>query len=276
MAIKNLLTAYNGSPSSDAALRTAIMMAKKYDARLTGLLAYGPSPVSEYVRVHIPEDMQEEIATMAEKAYDEIEVRFHAQIREAGLDASAHWIRLAQSPDEAVVEYARYVDITVMGQFDDSIGDERLILHPDDVALESGRPVLIVPRGGAPDALGDRAFVAWDGRRSAARALSDAMQILETKSLVTVLTVGDVPGADATPGLDVEEHLRRHGIETEWVKLAPSHGSAGRAIIEYSNEHNPGLLVMGAYEHSKLREDYFGGATKSALRASIVPVLMSH
>ena len=57
--------------------------------------------------------------------------------------------------------------------------------------------MLIVPRDGAPEALGDRAFVAWDGRRSAARALADAMQILETKSLVTILTVGDVPGAEA-------------------------------------------------------------------------------
>ena len=114
-------------------------------------MAYGPSPVSEYVRVHIPEDMQEEIEAMAEKAYDEMEVRFHDRIRDAGLDSTAHWIRLAQSPDDAVVEYARYVDITLMGQFDDSIGDERLILHPDDVALESGRPVLIVPRDGAPE-----------------------------------------------------------------------------------------------------------------------------
>lgn len=276
MAIKNLLVAYNGSASSDSALATALLMARKYDAHVTGLLAYGPSPVNEYVRAQIPDDLQEEIAAAAEQAYDQIEAQFHERIAAAGLDGRSDWIRVAHQPDNAVVEYARYADITLMGQFDETVGDERLILHPDTVALESGRPVLIVPRDGAPEQLGDRAFVAWDGKRAAARALSDAMQMLETKTLVTIITVGDVPGAEATPGMDVAEHLRRHGINTEWVRLDPSHGSAGRAIIDYSNEHNTGFLVMGAYEHSKLREDYFGGATKSALRSSKVPVLMSH
>jgi len=276
MAIKNLLVAFNGSESSKSALRAAQMMANKYNAHLTGLLAYDPSPVSEYVKNYIPEDMQAEIADAAERAYDEIGAQFLQEAEKAGLGDRANWIQVAYTPDEAVIEYARYADITLMGQYDDTVGDERLFLHPDIVALESGRPVLIVPRGGAPERLGDQAMVAWDGRRAAARALADAMQILETKSLVTILTVGEVPGAEAAPGLDVTEHLRRHGIETQWVRLERSHGSAGRAIIEYSNEHNPGLLVMGAYEHSKLREDYFGGATKSAIQKSTVPVLMSH
>ena len=39
MAIRNILVAYNGSASSDAALAAAVLMHKKYDAHVTGLMA---------------------------------------------------------------------------------------------------------------------------------------------------------------------------------------------------------------------------------------------
>ena len=40
MALKNILVAYNGSDSSDAAVRVAIAMHKKYEAHVTGILAH--------------------------------------------------------------------------------------------------------------------------------------------------------------------------------------------------------------------------------------------
>jgi nucleotide-binding universal stress UspA family protein len=37
-----------------------------------------------------------------------------------------------------------------------------------------------------------------------------------------------------------------------------------------------GLLVMGGYGHSRLREWMFGGFTQHAFGAATLPVLMSH
>ena len=39
MAISNILVAYNGSASSDAALAAAVLMHRKYGAHVTGLMA---------------------------------------------------------------------------------------------------------------------------------------------------------------------------------------------------------------------------------------------
>jgi nucleotide-binding universal stress UspA family protein len=36
------------------------------------------------------------------------------------------------------------------------------------------------------------------------------------------------------------------------------------------------LLVMGAYGHSRAREQLLGGATRALLRSMTIPVLMSH
>lgn len=151
-----------------------------------------------------------------------------------------------------------------------------MMLRPDVIALQSGRPVLIVPEGYTTEALVEHAVLAWDGKRAAARALAEAMLILETKSRVEFVTVGEVPGAEGRPGLDVVEHLRRHGIATERVRLERKDGSVSRAILGHCRRSGAGLLVMGAYEHSKFREDYLGGVTHDLLRELEIPVLMAH
>lgn len=38
---------------------------------------------------------------------------------------------------------------------------------------------------------------------------------------------------------------------------------------------NANLLIMGAYEHSHIREIVFGGTTRTLLESMTIPVLMS-
>ncbi|MCP4995312.1 MAG: universal stress protein, partial [Gammaproteobacteria bacterium] len=38
----------------------------------------------------------------------------------------------------------------------------------------------------------------------------------------------------------------------------------------------PGLLVMGAYEHSKFRQSIVGGVTSSVLKKAKIPIIISH
>ena len=104
--------------------------------------------------------------------------------------ANTHWMPLEGCGEKAIIENARYFDITLIGQYDIDRGDTAFAMHPDLIALQSGRPIIIVPRR-FDQPLGDRAVVAWDGQCAAARALSDAMQILETKEQVSVLSVLD-------------------------------------------------------------------------------------
>ena len=43
-----------------------------------------------------------------------------------------------------------------------------------------------------------------------------------------------------------------------------------------ARELGAGLVVLGAYGHSRIREFVLGGATRHALSTMTVPLLMSH
>jgi nucleotide-binding universal stress UspA family protein len=279
MSIKNILVAYNGTQSSDAAVGMALLMAKKYDAHVTGILAHGmPQFVptaSAWLTKRTSEQINEIVDRVKGEVYGAIAGRFGEITAGSGRDDKVHWIDILGGPDTTIVEIARCFDITLLGEFTAVPGEEQLVLHPDVVALQSGRPVLVIPKDYKVAALGGHAVFAWDGKRAAARAMSDAMQILESKTLVTILTIGEDTPKNGIAGADISAHLARHGIPTEWARL-PQKGSIGATIADYCGAHDAGLLVMGAYEHSKFSEDLIGGVTNDVFKKIAIPVLMSH
>jgi nucleotide-binding universal stress UspA family protein len=102
------------------------------------------------------------------------------------------------------------------------------------------------------------------------------MQILKTKSLVTIITVDDDQAEVPLPDINVETALQRHGVKTERKKLERNGKSVSYRILEFLEKAQPRLLVMGAYEHSKFRQSIVGGVTSSVLRKAQVPILISH
>jgi nucleotide-binding universal stress UspA family protein len=53
-------------------------------------------------------------------------------------------------------------------------------------------------------------------------------------------------------------------------------GGVAATILDACAEVGAGLLVMGAYEHSKFAQDLLGGVTRDILAQAPLPVLMSH
>ena len=276
MAIKNLLIAYGGSESSDAALDFALFMRDKYDAHVTGLLAHNFAPVRQIVGSWIPEDVRDNIRQAQAQAVESIGARFKQRTGSSSAPDKIHWISKRGDGDETVARYARYFDLTILGRYDAVHGEDQQELHPDMIAMVSGRPVLLVPREFDKSTFNEHAVLAWDGKRASARALADAMQILKTKQLVTIVTVKDDQSKTSLPGIDVETALQRHGVNTEKVTLKRKGKSVGYRILEFLEEAQPKLLVMGAYEHSKFRQSIVGGVTSSVLKKARIPVLISH
>ncbi len=277
MAIKNILVAYNGTPAADSALKLGLLMAKKYSAHLTGVFAQGVPEAFESAAPYLTQGLANqfrEISLNAQKqARETVANRFREIV--GSLDAdNLHWLEVYGSGDSSIIEIARCFDVTVLGQLAADAEKRHSDLHPDVIALMSGKPVLIVPRGYETAALGDRAALAWDGKRACSRAMSDAMQILETKASVQVLSVGDVP-ACTTPSASITIHLDRHGIPSEEIRLKRQ-GSIAKTLLDHCDKAGVDLLVMGAYEHSKFSEDFIGGVTNDVLRSAKIPVFMSH
>ncbi len=276
MALKNILVAYNGSASSDAALKAAILLHRKYRSHITGLLGFSSPEIHPHLLPWMSKNLAGAIYGKQEEANREIEAKFYRTIEPEVPGDNVHWIAERGRANATIAEYARMFDLTVVGRYDPLVGAEHLELHPDRIALKSGRPILVIPRDWQPSDIHEHAVFAWDGHRTATRALADAIVILETTKLVTVLIVETGNEGKPLKGIDVKSALKRHDIDVEMIRIQPEGRTAAQAILDYCVEHRPSLLVMGAYEHNAFREDVVGGVTRRVVHEAPLPILMSH
>ncbi|BDL40892.1 universal stress protein [Methylorubrum sp. GM97] len=140
--------------------------------------------------------------------------------------------------------------------------------------FKSGRPVIAVPPGHTGFA-GSRIIVSWDGSAQAARAANDAMPFLRAAEAVEIVSIGDAAEIrDSVPGAEFAPHLARHGVNVT-VNNLPVSGSIGETLRSQAGLFRADLIVMGAYRHSRARQFFFGGVTRSLLRSCPVPLFLS-
>jgi nucleotide-binding universal stress UspA family protein len=190
---------------------------------------------------------------------------------------SHEWCRPKGSKAASVVLEARAHDLLVIGHA--SPRDKRLWPQPnhllESALLKSGHPLIAVPHQGAFARIGERVLVAWSGTREAARAVEDAMPILEKASAVTVVTV-DLRSGEALSIDHLVAGLERHGVNVA-VRGGRSLGrSTGQALLSEAHALECDLLVMGGYGHSPMREHLFGGVTYFVIEHMTLPVFLSH
>jgi nucleotide-binding universal stress UspA family protein len=170
---------------------------------------------------------------------------------------------------ELLVEYARLRDLTIMPESDDRWLAETVIFG-------SGRPTLILPLNPRSFALGTIA-VAWDFSRAAARAVSDALPLLERAKKVRVVTVLNEKHFDKKHSAEeLSKNLSRHGIDVVLDRIDAEGRPIADVLGAYAFSHAADMLVMGAYGHSRFREFVLGGATKTLLSKPPLPILFSH
>jgi nucleotide-binding universal stress UspA family protein len=207
--------------------------------------------------------------------------RKHAQDLLAAFDAAAASAGVSRETilqkcksfevPELLCEYARLRDLTIIPESPDRWSAEAVIFG-------AGRPVLILPQNprSRPFEIGTVA-VAWDFSRAAARAVSDAMPLLEKASKVRVVTVLSEKTLDRKHSAEeLSKNLARHGIDVVLDKVDAKGRPIGAVLDAYVASHEVDVLVMGAYGHSRLREFVLGGATKSLLSNPPAPILFSH
>lgn len=272
MTTRNILCAYSGEEARLSGLRYAIKIAKYHDGFLTGVIPHAAPTLQTRFGGQLPFDVLDQIRKADAERVKKMEERFYLEVEREGFRDRSDFVELEDENHLVLSEFARAYDLIVTGVQTSDAGDIHLAANPDTLALRSGRPVLIVPNAYKTEGLAKHAVVAWDGKRSAARALGDAMSILENKAKVTILSIG----SKAPEGIDrLLVNLERHGITAE-LAMRPRKKSVGHTVLETVKELNGELIVMGAYEHSKFSHDLFGGVTTDVMKDSPVPVFMSH
>jgi nucleotide-binding universal stress UspA family protein len=284
MSLKEILVHLDTTPRSAARLTVAADLAALHGAHLVGL-GIADLPSTDQFRGNImallPGSPQQAIENMRREAtagLAPVEAMFSERLRDAGL--VGEW-RLAEGNPAAIMALqTRYADLAIMGQPNryeahDSAEDAML----ESALMHSGRPILVVPFAGEFATVGQRVLVAWNASREAARALHDALPLLCSAELVTVLAINPQSSPAELGGVaaaDIAAHLARHGVRVEATHTVAADITDGAALLSYAADIGVDLIVAGAYGHSRMREMVFGGVTRTLLAEMTAPVFLSH
>ncbi|MXN64379.1 universal stress protein [Stappia sp. GBMRC 2046] len=184
-----------------------------------------------------------------------------------------------ESEDNLIARHAIYCDLAIVLRSRKGELNSVEAKAIDGALFESGRPVLFVPQTDGPITLGERALIAWNAHREAARATSDALPFLMSSGVVNVLIVDPVVGDDdhgEEPGADIAAVLSRHGLNVSVSSVASAGRPVSQVLLEKARDLDVDLLVLGAYGHSRFRQNILGGTTREMLENSNVPLLLSH
>lgn len=175
---------------------------------------------------------------------------------------------------EVVAEHARMHDLSVCGAGHVGLIDERQIA--ESLLFASGRPLLLVPASHSAPYEAKAVAVGWDNTAPAARALGDAIALLDVTSARLVTITGEKALPTDMDADELTAALARRGV-TGGCHLAELRGrKIGQALAEEAEQAGAGLLVMGAFAHSRLRQMVMGGATSQLLDAPRMPTLLAH
>jgi len=286
--IKTILVPATGSDSDSAVFASALAVARPFGAHLEFLHV---RPDAAAMAVAMASDgggatMVGSLINRLEEEADEREKKanqlFQGFCEHEGLalsdappglsSASAQWLRQIGAEPYWVAEFGRCADLLVIGRPGEDAG---VSLETVEAALvDSGRPLLIptaTPLGTLPETI----VIAWKATREAARAVTAASPFLQRAKQIVILTVAENQRAPEDEAERLLAGLRWHGVPVSVRHLKPDGQSAAETLLAAAREH-AGLLVMGGYGHSRLREWIFGGFTQHVLRGAAVPVLMAH
>ncbi|MGC1458955.1 MAG: universal stress protein [Steroidobacteraceae bacterium] len=186
---------------------------------------------------------------------------------------SASWLEETHDAAARLMFHARHSDAVVLGRtrnWDFLPGG--LV---ETLLVGCGRPIIIAPPAPPRSVLGT-IVVGWKETPEAARALTAALPLLERAGQVILLSIAEEGAASREALEDLSLQLRWHGISAE-VRVTPA--TPGRATTQLQHtavQAGADLLVIGGYGHGPLREQLFGGITRTLIDAATLPVFMLH
>ena len=280
MAYKDIVVVLDDTAECEERVEVALQLAQRHEAHLIGLMVIEGFSIPANAMVHLPVSVMEQRRQMEDESRARVRQKFERRADAAGIPNE--WYTTEGDVVKAVVLFSRYADLVVVGQ--ENPEGSGFGTSPDlagHVVLASGRPILVVPYVGKYRHVGRRVMIAWDASREAARAVADALPVLQAAECVLVLSAnpesGFEPGRHGDlPGADIARHLARHDVKVETHRIESDEIAVADMLLNRISDESIDLLVMGAYGHARVREIWLGGVTRDVLRHMTAPVLISH
>lgn len=273
MAIKDLLAFVDTGDQDDQFLQDAIAFAAFHKATLS-VVVLSALPAAEYALTLGPSHAYLEDYVQAAEAKQH---RVDELARATPVEVRTISDRPAVIYAKAAV-YARYADMVLFGPADNydyaPIRRETI----ESILFASGRPVLVLPSGHEPRAF-DHVAIGWNATREATHALRDATGFAQDGASIDIIVLDGKPsttGHGSEPGASIAHHLARHGFAATVIAIDGDGRSDAEALVASAREQGAGVLALGAYGRSRLREMILGGVTRDLLAGAPIPLLFSH
>jgi nucleotide-binding universal stress UspA family protein len=270
MSLKKLMVHLDHGGRTAARLALAVSLAREHGAHLVGVFGQR----AQALRVGV-------VASWPSPAYTEARDASKAAFEAATADLpSAEWRDINRGGDAELLRHitdlARHADLVVLGQHDEhgqAWVPEELV---GDVILDCGRPVLVFPYVGNFAGIGKHPLIAWHNARESARALNDALPLIQGCDIAHVVSFSAHREEGEASCTEVERHLAAHGIKAKTEVILVQDFGIMDLLLNRVTDRTADLLVMGAHGHIGFPFESRGAGTRYILRHMTVPVLMSN
>ncbi len=280
MTYPTIATFLHKEPTSGRALEAALDLARHYDAHLR-IVAPGidrTEPGFYYAGAHAVA-----IRENQEHARNEAQI-LSAAISKRMEGETVRWdmedrVVQASALSDYVAEQVRLADIVVLDAPYSDHASSAGIAALEATLFRARAPAFVIPAelSSPVDLSPKRILLAWNDSDEALRACRAAFPFLKgaEEAEIAVVDPPRHPSGQTDPGGALASYLARHDISAEIAVLARTETDIADILIRHSNEMGAGMIVMGAYGHTRLREAIIGGATRHMLERANLPVLMA-
>jgi nucleotide-binding universal stress UspA family protein len=277
--IKEILVCLEGSPSSDAALRTAMTIAGTLPATLVGLAVVDEPDIRAGAAIGIggsafKHERDDALVADAHQRAAEWLGAFERRCRDANVNARS--LEVVGRPTDSILEETDKHDLTVLGRdanfrFETNADDTKTreaILH------KATRPVLVVPEN--VNELGTKVVIAYDGSGAAKRAIATfAASGLAAGREVFVATVDDSGAQAWEMASRAVAMLKEAGVPSTPHNIVSTLANVD-ALFMFAEKVGAGLMVMGSFAHSRLQNLFHGSATRGIIEKTVIPIYLQH
>ena len=262
---------------NEACLEVAGQLAERFDASIVGIAASEFSPPLYFTSGRQAQNLIEEGQASIKQRIAELE----AQFREATKNRATHveWRCAIDFPARFILREARCADIIVSAADRGAFADPLALASPKDLVMQAGRPLLIVPDSASWLDLRS-VLVAWKDTPEARRAIADSLPMLRKAKGVTVAEILEERGSRTAAGQrvgDVVAWLSRHSVSASELVADKDEDRDSTAQLDgIAADVGAGVIVAGAYGHSRFRELVLGGMTQHLISQTARCVLLSH
>jgi len=271
--MKSILLHIDHDRAMSARLQVALDIARATGGHITCLQAVS-------YEVFAPGDMYGAAVAAAMPVIKENADKLRSEV-EARLEHDSvpwEWRFVYGLAQHRLLEASPLADVVIVGPADlgaDGRGPSALV---GDLVLKAPVPVLVVPEDAKGFDVSAPMLIAWNGSAEACHALRAAMPLLACSRKVTLASVAEETDKARFdfPQAEGAQYLTRHGIACEIAEIPRGEAKIADTLFSAAQLRECGLLVMGAFGHSRLAEMLLGGVTRQMLTEPQMVMLLAH